>query len=248
MARGFGSTDGGGTTDKIVTNYTACHTLSTWSLQFWLTGAGGGGLGRLFDKDGTTTGQRVLLYDNAAGLLRFGAAWTALNTWVITAPATGMWHHLCVTYDGSSTTNDPVFYLNGTTPAVTDEAGPGGTLQTNTGAYHFGNRSDDTRNLNGRLANTAHWDRILTAPEALALGNGVSPSYFRNNLKFHYPLIGRYSPEFDDVAGAVGTVTGTAVQPHPRIFNPWTPSLVPVAPTLSAVPVFMRHYAARRSL
>lgn len=243
MARGFGSTDGAGTTDKIVTNYTACHTLNTWSVQFWLTGAGGGGFGRLFDKGNPLN----LLYDNAAGKISFGRLWTTTSgTWTIAAPATGGWNNLCITYDGGLTTNVPIFYLNGTTPTVTAESTPVGTLSTDATVYTIGNRADNIRHLNGRLANPAHWDRIASASEALAITSGISPAYFRNNLKFHYPLIGRYSPEWDDVAGAVGTVTGTLVQPHPRIFNPWKPVGLAVAPATSIIPVLMRHYAARR--
>lgn len=223
MARGFGSTDGTATTDKIVTGHTTLNTLTSWCQWVWLTGAGGGDLGRIFDKDGAgaTTGKRFLYYQNGTPVLGLGVSWTgAQGAWTIAAPATGSWHHLCVTYDGGSVNNDPIFYLNNTTPTVT-ELGPGsGTLETNTGVYHIGNRSDDLRNLNGRVAEFAVWEgTILTAGNVASLYNsgagaradaiGVTPTTY-------WRLLGTASPEPNEVGGgSTGTVTGALQQAHP---------------------------------
>lgn len=220
-ARGFGATDGTATTDKIVTTHTTLNTSTSWCQWIWLTGAGGGGFGRLFDKDSGTTGRRVLFYDNVAGTLQFDAAWTTtIGQWTIAAPATGAWHHLCITYNASATTNDPIFYLDNTTPAVTEANAPTGTLQTNTGAYIIGNRADDLRNLNGRDAEFAVWEgTILTAGNVTTLyngGAGARADSLATAPTTYWRLCGTDSPEPNEIGGgSSATVTGALLQTHP---------------------------------
>lgn len=226
MARGFYSTDGAGTTDAIDTGYTGYTTA--WSMAFWAwrTGAGGGDLARLFDKDGAGgVGSRFLFYSSTGSYYVIGVVWTGSGdaSWTFPQNGTGAWAHFVITYDGSSSSNNPAAYINGVSQTLTPGTAPSGSLDTSgTGSYRVGNRSDGPRAWNGRLAEFAHWGRILTAGEIAALANGYAPAFFPSDLIFYYPMLGRYSPENDQSIGTnyPGTVTGTAYQAHPRIIYP----------------------------
>lgn len=230
MARGFYTTDGSATTDVISTGYTSYSTQMTYAFWAYRTGAGGGDLARVFDKDGTAaTGARLLYYASSGSIYGFTVSWTTTEgTWTIPQNATGAWAQFVITYDGSSTTNNPVIYLNGVSQTVTTTSTPVGSLDTTgVGQYTIGNRSDSIRGWNGRLAEFAYWSRILTAGEIGALAKGFAPSLFPSGLLLYYPIDGRNSPErnLGMGGGYAGTVTGTAYQVHPDIISPglWTP-------------------------
>lgn len=222
MARGFYTTDGSGTTDRIATTYATHHTTTTYGMWVWLTGSGGGGFGRLLDKDRPGSGH-IRITEVSLSTLNFTVAHSvAQGEWSTPIPSTGAWHHFAVTYDNSSTANDPILYVDGSSVTVTEVTTPSGTAGSSAVAYNLGNRDTGDRALNGRLAEMAIWSRILSAAEIAALGAGYAPSFITQGLAMYYPLLGRYSPENDRAIGgsSSGTVTGTAYQAHPRIIYP----------------------------
>src|SRR5689334_6561894 len=139
MARGFGSTDGVGD-DAITTTYSGSNTLQSWSLWAYRTGAGGGNLGRLFQKFDNTPGA-ALFYEavTAANVYKFQVDWTTNPEWTIVPPSNNTWHHYLITYDAGSTTNDPIIYVDGVSVTVTRAIAPTGTFQVNTDPYYIGN-------------------------------------------------------------------------------------------------------------
>ena len=54
---------------------------------------------------------------------------TTNGVWIITSATltAGAWNHVVVTYDGTSTANNPVIYINGASVAVTRSTAPVGT-------------------------------------------------------------------------------------------------------------------------
>ena len=224
MARGFGTTDGVGTTDRLTSTYDVVSggtvTIAAW---IWITGAGGGGVGRIFTN---AAGSRHWWYDNAAGTLVFIIGYSPLGGfWAITAPTLGAWHHVAVTYDGASTANDPLIYLNGVSVAVTETQSPSGTILTAAAAWIIGNENGGAGGWNGRLAEFGHWTRLLSADEIAGLAKGGSPAFIPHGLVLYYPLLGRYSPEDSRNLGPnyPGTLTGTVYRDHPRILSPSPP-------------------------
>lgn len=218
MARGFGTTDGVATTDKLTTTYAANSTLLSFSIWAWRTGAGGSTFGRLFDKNSGVAGTRLLTHDSVNATYRLLVDWTTDGEWTIVEPSAASWHHICVVYDGTVAGTVPVIYVNGVSVTVTTSVASAGTLVTGAAAYAVGNRADDTRNWNGRLAEFAIWNRLLSVDEAAALGKGFTPGHFPNGLVHYTPINGRSSPERDQYTGATVTVVGTLYQDSPRLF------------------------------
>jgi len=217
MARGFGATLGAGTTDIITSALTSKPTTRSYHIWTLRNGTGGGNFGRMWDAAGAAD---LASYDNSFTAYAFTRAWSGGNAaWYFTTiPSTGVWAGVGISYDGGSTVNDPVMYLNGVAQSITELANPGGTLVTTTGAYSIGNRaSDSARNWDGSLAELGVWDAILSPAEFAALGKGYSPLLIRPaSLVEYVPMVrATLSRKL-----AAPSITGTAVRPHPRIILP----------------------------
>lgn len=220
MARDFVPADG----DKITTSFSAHATQRTYSIWAWIDGAGGGGRGRIFEK--RVAGAEVeLFYYNTTDVgqpwVEYNRDWSSSSTTRWATPTnsapTGQWLNLIVTYDGGATTNDPVIYIDNSSQSLTETNAPSGSIVTNADAYVLGARGGDSlRNFDGKLAEFAIWDRILTTGEIAALAKGYSPAFFFTSLVEYLPLI----RSMVSYKNAAATDTGTAEIAHPRIIYP----------------------------
>lgn len=213
MARDFDSVD-----DKVTTALTAHATTRTWFLHYYQDGNGEGGFGKLFTKSAGAT-----LIENLTattfGELRFERGWSGgYAAWAIAVPSLSAWHTIGISYNSSSTTQDPVIYVDGSVVTITGEFSPTGTLLTNSDAYVIGNYGDTSTTWDGRIAEWAVWDAILTAAEHAALGRGIDPRLIRpQSLVSYIPLYGAQSPEPDWKNATGATVSGAVAIAHPRL-------------------------------
>lgn len=95
------------------------------------------------------------------------------------------WYHLVVTYNNSSTSNDPLMYINGTAVTVTRTTAPVGTAVSDVGLdLSLGNRSISAPNyLGGRVDEIRLYSKVLSASEVL------------HNYKLRsLPLLGTFFP------------------------------------------------------
>lgn len=218
MSIGFGTTHGSGGPDRIKTGLTTWPTSRTWAWWMYWSSVGGGGSGRMWDQTETS----------AAGMTNIASVtpdWTfqrnhdggTNGVWQVQdmTGITNVWRHWAITYDGSSTANDPLMYLDGASQGVTETTTPTGSPVASGNGLYVGNRWQTDRNLDGRMAEFAVWDRILTPDEIGALADGFPPILFPTSLACYMPLV----RGTQDYRGSAPTVTGTAVQPHPRMFG-----------------------------
>lgn len=236
MARGFGSTDGGGGDDLITTAYSGDASVMSWA--FW----------GYKNSVGETAGHAVNQLDGKSlvalatpARMSFGAwAWsTSAGRWSC-AVSDSAWFHLVVTYDHGSTANDPVMYLNGSSATVTEFSTPAGSYTAPGNAYTCGNRPALDRCWDGRLAEVAIWSGVaLSAAQAAQLARGASPLHYRTGLVCYVPMV---RTVMDWKQSAAPTVSGTAVQPHPpKVFavpsrRAWAvPAAAPPAPSADAL-------------
>lgn len=222
MARGFSTTYGSGTTDYVETSLTGGNSVRSYSMWLFRNGDGGNNNGRIFDTN-KTTGREV--FSNVPG----GSTYTYVHvfnttngTWTMSRPATGAWHQIGLTYDNTSTSNNPAMYLDGSSVTVTTSTAPVGTASTSTDPYGVGNRpSDKARVWDGMIAEWAVWNVILSAGEMAALGAGFSPLLVRPQSLVSYCPMVETSNIRDWFRTNAPTVTGTLNQPHPgRIIYP----------------------------
>jgi hypothetical protein len=104
-------------------------------------------------------------YSNALTFARIwstsGGQWRAND-----AVALNEWRHYCVTYDASSTSNDPVFYMNGAAQVTGEVAAPAGSYFDDTPvALNIGRLEATGELFDGQMAGILIFNRALTAAE-----------------------------------------------------------------------------------
>lgn len=129
------------------------------------------------------------------------------DTTTVLFAANGVLRKLIITYD--STIPEAKAYIDGA--PIADPTGlTTGALATNAGTMHIGYQT------NGTIVEVAIYNRVLTAAEAAAHGDGASCLAFPSGLIFYAPQI--RSP-VDLVGGGSATVTGSpTVVEHQRIY------------------------------
>jgi len=164
-----------GTTKKV--------SISAW---IYVTGNGTGNYPRIFDiggdmfvyivKDGTANNNKVGFYT------KWSSSYGDWRTPAAVANLDNNWHHVVVTYDANNIANNPRMYINGVlitdNPDEIDE--PLGTyvgFSSNTEAACIGNRHNGTRAFQGKIAEFAIWNSILTDSEIFTIYSATRLAY-----------------------------------------------------------------------
>ena len=161
---------------------------------------------------------------NNTGRIIFSDGGT-VGFWERTVGITTGVHHIIVTIDRTSTSNDPLFYLDGFVGTTSELVAPsrgvvgGSNSIISAGAFDSGQLPID-----GKLHSVMVYNRILTAAECLEAYNSrlAIPSY--NGLVFAPNLSGAATAQIFDgttltsshkivdlISGAIGTPTGSLI-------------------------------------
>jgi len=105
--------------------------------------------------------------------------------WYSNSPpfSTGTWVHVVITYDNTSTANDPIFYVNGSVIAKTETATPSGTASLPQEAKLFIGGSPNSSTgifdipIDGKMFDPRVYNRILTPAEVTTIYNGGAPDH-----------------------------------------------------------------------
>lgn len=199
-------------------------TVSKWYKPLALPGAT---LWTIYDGTGTDSDEYNLMLSVSDGKLRWLAHFSTTNgVWNSTNAvfSANNLYHIAISYNGSDTANNPTFYINGVSIAVTRSTAPVGTYRNGTSTDLFvgpvglltpNHYSQDVRVYN----------RILTAAEIAALyASSRTLEMNDSGLVFHAPLMyaaNRYSTlpfsgtlgatdyTYDRINGYQGTPTGS---------------------------------------
>lgn len=158
--------------------------------------------------------------------LRFNYRFSsAIGRWEYQTDLTlNVWRNFVVTYDRSSTTNNPRLWVDGSEVTFTEVVAPSGTVATGQDSCRFGEDENATSDYEGDIAEAGFWDRIVTDDEAVALSKGFSPLFFMRGLQHHWDMIRNLN---DRIAGANLTSTGSTIAVHLNMIYPTSPELVP---------------------
>lgn len=209
-ARGFGTTSGTAATDVVTSGSIASTTLRSYWMRVTLNTVASSD--RLLKHNSTALSEIVL--DVATDRYRFSALWSGgLASWR-TPAATGS-HTLAITYDGGSSANAPIMYVDGASLTVTLGTAASGTLTSGSGAITIGNSELGDRVCDCIISELAVYDVILSGANVTSLHNGARPDGIGTAPTHYWKLCGADSPELADVGGSSGTVTGALRQPHP---------------------------------
>ena len=213
MALGFGSTEGSGSGDLVTTAFTAHATQRSYGVWVYPS-SGGDFIKRVFEKRTSSSQVELVIYNTNQLRIEYERQWSGLRgRWSSPTFATNSWTHLGISYDSSNTNNDAVFYANGVAQSVSILDAPVGSVINNVDPYIIGNRGDGTRTFGARLAEFAIWDRTLSPGEWAALGRGLSPVCFPQDLRCYVPMI----REGTEIINGGSAVSGAVPHSHPRV-------------------------------
>lgn len=170
-ARGFGTTYGAATTDRIASP-ASFTTPSKLTIMCWVMRNADGTLsfGRICAKDGSTAGDFSVNRQDSS-TMQFQRKFSTTNgTWTLNNSALNQqrqWNHLAITYDDSATTNVPVAYVNGRSFAFTTSVTPVGTATSGSGILNIGNASSGVREWDGGLGDLGLYSDMLTIGEIM---------------------------------------------------------------------------------
>jgi hypothetical protein len=215
MAREFNANG-----DKIAyTTSNLVNALSAYSIAFWAirdTGGSGTSYGSLAYKGNTTTTRYWRIEnDNGDGGwgLVFITQWsTTQGAWSISYPDTN-WHHYVITYNHTSTSNDPVIYKDGSSVGITERLTPAGSAGTDSSDLTIGNVKAGNQGWDGKIAEFSIFDRVLNSTEVSDLYNGDSATFlWPDDLVFHCDLL---NGNIKDLISGTGADTSTSDFTHP---------------------------------
>ncbi len=206
IVTGFGSALGAGTTDRVPTPLSGALVNRSYAFTARRNGAGGGSLGRLFDKTSGSAGQ-FLYWSGTNSLITYGFYLGGVEQSVqipgtLTTAAIGTDFQIALSHSVSGTSHTINAYVNGI-QVVTNQVLTGTLTDAASTVLTIGNRaSDGVRNWDGLIGLAATWDRIISPSDAAALyanqwqilSAGATP----------YPV-----PEVTAVTGVTGTFNST---------------------------------------
>ena len=149
--------------------------VGTATVMAWISPAswGGNGYGRIFDKSSspsaTGDGWAIRLNKDNGGL-NFGQGFTTKRGWWRFAESSidfDTWQHIALAYDASSTSNDPIVYMNGNPVAVTRVDAPSGDVRSDAMLdLRLGSHASAVFNVfDGSIDDARIYDRLLSAAE-----------------------------------------------------------------------------------
>lgn len=211
------------------------------TLMAWIAPdtSGGGSLGRIFDKttflfncDNSLTTDSFSFEHARAGTIGRWRMPTSQASY-------GNWQHVCVTYDGSSTANDPVFYFNGATVTVTETSTPTSTISADgANTLYLGNRAAADRTFDGDIEDARFYNRILSANEVATIYASKGHDGIVSGLRGRWLLPGEGGigatalstcPDYSGNANT-GALTGTpaitagVLSPRRMVNQAWMPT------------------------
>lgn len=172
LGRGFGSTNGAGTTDRVVTSLAGGSGKRSYFILAKINGFGGGSKGRLFE--GINTLGETLYVDTTYGLIYWrdfsGGKRTSVSGLTPISSNFGKVVGIGISADDSDPANASLIYLNGAlVPFFSPDSTPSGSA-VSAGNLCIGNRyRDNARNFDGLIYDFLAFDRMLLPSEHAAL-------------------------------------------------------------------------------
>jgi len=143
---------------------------------------GGGGYGRIFDKNQSGTNQGWNLFFPGSANLRFSQYFSITNGYWDSAQNSivlNTWQHVAVVYDRASASNVPKFYVNGNLLTISNSnyQSPSGSASSDASQpLTIGGRTAGDRSFNGNIDEVYVYNRALTQAEIQSLYNAGGPS------------------------------------------------------------------------
>lgn len=157
------------------------------TISAWINPAslGEGGFGRIADKANTSFGSNGdgwAFQVGGSGYLRFEHGFSSdFGAWRTSTGTVALntWQHVVITFDASSASNDPRFFINGVEQTVTQLQAPSGSARSDAALdLKIGNRSTtSTRTFDGLIDEVRISDGLTNSDEVAAQYDNVAGTF-----------------------------------------------------------------------
>ena len=158
---------------------------------------------------------------------------TAGQWYTNVAPSFAAWHTAGITYDNTNVANDPIFYLDGSPVAITEDLTPVGNAVITSDLIGIGLVADQNSYTHeGQIASLLLYNVILTAQEMSIIHTSRMTNIIRRGLIFAPNLdgaaglsifdntvLGAANAFVDPISGGYGTVVGAPRGKGNRVTN-----------------------------
>ena len=205
----------GGTTNEYVNcgSIASFERTDSFSIEFWvkILGSSGSGVIRLVYKYGSPTGYLVYSHGGQINLYLSHASGNRIRVKAGSGIEDGNWHHVIVTYDGSSLASGVDIYIDGAlqTPAIDEDTLTGSIITGSTLRLCYG---AVTYSLNGYLDETVIYEKKLIQAEVdVRYNSGAgSENFLGSYAEDNPPIVPNAGFAFNNPLGAF---TETATKP-----------------------------------
>ncbi|MCA9389909.1 LamG domain-containing protein, partial [candidate division WWE3 bacterium] len=142
---------------------------------------GENGWGRIVDKSSSTGANDGFAFelDDTDNALLYEYGFSSSNGYWRTPTnsiSTDEWQHVAVVYNNSSTSNDPILYINGIAMSIPEEFTPAGTRETDASqTMYLGNYSATSRTFDGIIDDIKVYNYARTSSQIIEDMNGGHP-------------------------------------------------------------------------
>lgn len=153
---------------------------NSWSLSCWVR-RDSTAAGHLMDRENSGGAFEGWFFGIAGGgtlIARIGfdaGGGRAERTTAVTSVNNGNWHHLVMTYDGSSTVAGLLIYIDTTAPATSLTFDTLGASILNAASFTLGSRNNADSFWTGDLQDACVFNGVLSAADRTALYNSGNP-------------------------------------------------------------------------
>jgi hypothetical protein len=217
---GFGANYGTGTTDVITTGYSTTpatsYSLSAW---FYIHSNGPDTFGVPLTQSSGPNNWGLYMASSST-VMAFQPGWSSqVGEWDTTI-SDNVWFHFCLTYNGSSTSNNPNIYVNGVLISPTKVHTPSGSLVLVSAPLLIGNGATGANIDDGKVAEVSFYNGVLlAASQCKSLAQGTSPLKIGVTPSFYAPLYGNFSSIFS-ADWSPTHVTQTVTGAKPQVNSP----------------------------
>ena len=180
----------------------------SFSFSFWLYPRDRTAFSTLFQKRNLSAAGYDCNYGNKDGKIQClfeGSNGNALNIETTNEISINKWHHIVITYDGSSGASGFNIYIDGSVAALTTNEDGLNAAMTNATDFRIGARDDNSNVLDGMITDLRIHNAELTAAQ-------VSDAYF-NNIQTSVQDHINMSEGAGTTTTSTGSVAGTITTP-----------------------------------
>ncbi len=229
-----------GVNDEVYNQAISGIDTTTMSVSFWINCTTGGGTPLITASARTAGNSAIQMIFTADPKIVFRYRWSTSTNGVAQwstatgSVALGRWHHIGVSYDRGSTSNDPIIYIDGVLAGLTEDTAPSGTAKASVAVISTGENAAGLEDFTGFIAHVEFFAGLLLSQGQFQQIMRYPGSVNTRMRRVYWPFqsTSTLQPDYSGYgfsATVEGAIKSTIDPPINGIFNIPTPQLMGVS-------------------